>query len=198
MDITVNLERGTAAKHAPARRAASSVSIALAGSGGSGVMTAGTLLLSAAAKAGWYGLMVRTSGPQIRGGEAAALVRLSRTPVETLDDRFDILLAIDWQNINRFADEIPIGASSVVIGDPDEGEAPEVYKATGARMVSRPLKKTAKGIPGSWTNMVALGLAGALAGVPGEALEAAVRESWKRTPEALAANLAALAAGMAS
>ncbi|MCX8116103.1 MAG: 2-oxoacid:acceptor oxidoreductase family protein, partial [Burkholderiaceae bacterium] len=52
------------------------VSIALAGSGGSGVMTAGTLLLSAAAKAGSYGLMVRTSGPQIRGGEAAALVRL--------------------------------------------------------------------------------------------------------------------------
>ena len=34
-------------------------------------MTAGTLLLDAAAKAGCYGLMVRTSGPQIRGGEAA-------------------------------------------------------------------------------------------------------------------------------
>jgi 2-oxoglutarate ferredoxin oxidoreductase subunit alpha len=45
---------------------------------------------------------------------------------------------------------------------------------------------------------VALGLAGALAGVPGEALEAAVRESWKRSPESLDANLAALAAGIAS
>ncbi len=54
------------------------VAVALAGSGGSGVMTAGTLLLEAAAKAGAYGLMVRTSGPQIRGGEAAALVRLAR------------------------------------------------------------------------------------------------------------------------
>ncbi|MCC7326512.1 MAG: 2-oxoacid:acceptor oxidoreductase subunit alpha [Burkholderiales bacterium] len=198
VDIAMCLERGMAAKAAPARRTASSVSVALAGSGGSGVMTAGTLLLSAAAKAGWYGLMVRTSGPQIRGGEAAALVRLSRTPVDTLDDRFDLLLAIDWRNINRFADEIPIGASCVVIGDPDEGEAPEVYKATGARMVARPLKKTAKGIPGSWTNMVALGLAGALAGVPRDALEAAVRESWKRSSDSLAANLAALAAGMAS
>lgn len=49
------------------------VSIALAGSGGSGVMTAGTLLLAAAAKAGGYGLMVRTSGPQIRGGERPRL-----------------------------------------------------------------------------------------------------------------------------
>ena len=53
-------------------------SVAIAGSGGAGVMTAGTLLLEAAARAGLYGLMVRTSGPQIRGGEAAALLRLGR------------------------------------------------------------------------------------------------------------------------
>src|SRR6266496_5511312 len=111
----------------------SSLSIALAGSGGSGVMTAGTLLLDAAAKAGLYGIMVRTSGPQIRGGEAAALVRLAGYPVESLGDGFELLLAIDWQNVNRFADEIPLGASSMLIGDPDEGDAPEIFKSTGAR-----------------------------------------------------------------
>ena len=185
--------RPSAAGAAPA-----SLSIALAGSGGSGVMTAGTLLLDAAAKAGLYGLMVRTSGPQIRGGEAAALIRLSRAPMATLDDAFDLLLAIDWHNVNRFADEIPLSGSSVMIGDPDEGEVPEVFKASGARYVPRPLKKTAKGIPGSWTNMVALGLAGALAGIPAAALEAAVRGSWKRGADALAANLAALQAGLAA
>jgi len=54
--------------------AGTSVSVAIAGSGGSGVMTAGAMLLDAAARAGLYGLMVRTSGPQIRGGEAAALL----------------------------------------------------------------------------------------------------------------------------
>ena len=176
----------------------SSISIALAGSGGSGVMTAGTLLLTAAAKAGLYGLMVRTSGPQIRGGEAAALVRLARQPTHSLDDGFDLLLAIDWQNVNRFADEIPLDASSVMIGDPDEGETPEVFKNTGARYVPLSLKKMAKAIPGSWTNMVALGLAGALAGIPVEALEAAVRDSWKRADAALQANLAAMQAGVAA
>ena len=115
------------------------LSIALAGSGGSGVMTAGTLLLSAAAKAGAYGLMVRTSGPQIRGGEAAALIRLARTPVASLDDRFHLLLAIDWQNVHRFADEIPLSAGSVVIGEEAEGEVPAAFTSTGARCLSLPL-----------------------------------------------------------
>src|SRR6266536_5706661 len=87
------------AARARSRDVGSSISIALAGSGGSGVMTAGTLLLDAAAKAGLYGIMVRTSGPQIRGGEAAALVRLASAPLESLGDKFDLLLAIDWQNV---------------------------------------------------------------------------------------------------
>ena len=116
-------------------------------------MTAGTLLLDAAAKAGYYGLMVRTSGPQIRGGEAAALVRLGHAPIDTLDDTFDVLLAIDWQNVNRFADEIPLHATSVVVGDPDEGEVPESFRSSGARCAPLSFKKIAKGIPGSWPNM---------------------------------------------
>ena len=173
-----------------------SVSLALAGSGGSGVMTAGTMLLDAAARAGLYGLFVRTSGPQIRGGEAAALMRLARRPLDALDDAFDLLLAMDWQNVNRFADEIPLHAGSLIVGDADEGEPPAVFTACGARHVALPLKKIAKSIPGSWTNMLALGLAGGLAGIPAEALQAALRASWKRGETQLQANLAALQRGL--
>lgn len=185
---------------APSRAAdpSRSLSIALAGSGGSGVMTAGTMLLEAAAKAGLYGLMVRTSGPQIRGGEAAALIRLGTQPIETLDDGFDLLLAFDWENVNRFADEMPLRATGLVIGDSDAGEPPPVFLAGGARYVGVPLKKTAKAIAGSWVNMVALGLAGTLAGLTAEALTAALRDSWKRAEEGLRANLAALDAGIAA
>ena len=172
------------------------LSVAIAGSGGSGVMTAGTLLLEAAAQAGLYGLMVRTSGPQIRGGEAAALLRLAPSPVESLDDRFDLLLAVDWQNVHRFADEIPLHAGSLLIGDSEGGEVPEVFLASGARQVVLPLKKMAKALPGSWINMLVLGLAGTLVGIPGAALEGAVRKSWKRPEAALQANLSAVHEGM--
>ncbi len=54
-----------------------SISIAVAGSGGAGAMTTGNTLFDAAAKVGWYGILSRTVGPQIRGGEAAAMLRLS-------------------------------------------------------------------------------------------------------------------------
>ncbi len=83
-----------------------SLSIVLTGSGGAGAMTAGRTLLDAAAACGLYGLMTRSTGPQIRGGEAAAMIRLASRPVQSPGDRFDILLALDFDNIQRFAAEL--------------------------------------------------------------------------------------------
>lgn len=177
--------------------ASPSLSIALTGSGGAGVMTAGNMLLEAAAQGGWYGLMVRTSGPQIRGGEAAALVRLAARPVDCLGDRFDFVVGIDWQNMHRFADEIPLDAGSLLIGDPDQGEPPEVFTKR-AHLVQVPFKRMAKAIPGSWPNMIVLGLAGALVGVSAETLKSVVRRSYKKGDEGLAASLAAVDAGVAA
>ena len=172
-----------------------SVCVALCGSGGAGVMTAGNLLLEAAAQAGWYGLMVRSSGPQIRGGEAAALMRIATHPIDCLDDRFDALVAVDWQNIHRFADEVPLDGASLIVGDPDQGEAPEVYTKTGARAVKLPLKQMAKAIPGSWPNMVVLGFAAGLLGIPADKVKAVVAQSLKKGAEQLPASLAAIEAG---
>ena len=85
-----------------------SVSIAIVGSGGVGALTAGAILLEAAAKTGWYGVMNRSVGPQIRGGEAAALLRLANHPVECMSEAYDLLIAIDWKNATRFAAEMPL------------------------------------------------------------------------------------------
>jgi 2-oxoglutarate ferredoxin oxidoreductase subunit alpha len=173
-----------------------SVSVALCGSGGAGVMTAGNMLLEAAAKAGWYGLMVRSSGPQIRGGEAAALLRFATHPVDCLDDRFDALVAIDWQSVHRFADEIPLDDRSLIVADPDQGEPPEAYLERGARYVRLPMKQLAKAIPGSWPNMVALGLVSGLIGVPAVTVKQVVTQSLKKAGGTLTASLAAIETGI--
>jgi 2-oxoglutarate/2-oxoacid ferredoxin oxidoreductase subunit alpha len=171
-----------------------SVSVALAGSGGAGVMTAGNMLLEAAAAAGYYGLMTRSSGPQIRGGEAAAMVRAATFATDAQEDRYHVLAAIDWLNVGRFAAEIPLGSGSLIVGDPAHGEPPEVFTRMGARYVPVPLKKLAGQIPGAWPNMVALGVLGALMGLPLEALDAAARKTMKK---GLEPGLAALRAGLA-
>ena len=176
----------------------SSVSVALAGSGGAGVMTAGNMLLEAAAHAGYYGLMTRTSGPQIRGGEAAAMVRVSTFASDGQDDRFHVLAAVDWQNIGRFAQEIPLAPGSLVIGDPAQGEPPEHFrKQAGVRYAPVPFKQLARQVAGGWPNMVALGVLGALMALPEEALEHAMKKVNRKGGDALAASLAAMRLGSA-
>ncbi len=173
-----------------------SVSVAIAGSGGAGVMTAGNMLLEAAAQAGYYALMTRSSGPQIRGGEAAAMIRIATHPIDGTDDRYDLLIALDWMNINRFAAEIPLGPQSVLAGDPDQGEPPEVFVKTGARYTPVPFKAAAKKIPNGWPNMIAFGLVGALVGLAEDALVKTVQKSMKKGGDALAGSLAAVRAGI--
>jgi 2-oxoglutarate ferredoxin oxidoreductase subunit alpha len=174
--------------------ALSSVSVALAGSGGAGVMTAGNMLLEAAAHAGYYGLMTRTSGPQIRGGEAAAMLRISTFAGDGQDDLFHVLAAIDWQNVGRFAAELPLGPGSIILGDPAAGEPPEVFTKSGARYVQVPLKAVAGEIAGAWPNMVALGVLAGLIGLPAASLEAAARKAMKK---GLDAGIAAAQRGYA-
>jgi 2-oxoglutarate ferredoxin oxidoreductase subunit alpha len=143
-------------------------------------MTAGNMLLEAAAAAGYYGLMTRTSGPQIRGGEAAAMVRVAAFPTDAQEDRFHVLAAIDWQNVGRFAAEIPLGPGSLLVGDPAHGAPPDAFLKTGARYAPIPFKKLAGEIEGAWPNMVALGVAAGLMGLPAHAVEAAARKSMKK------------------
>ena len=150
--------------------ASDTVSVAITGSGGAGAITAGSLLLEAAGKAGWYALMTRTVGPQIRGGEAAALVRLAQRPVPGHGDQFDLLIALDWRNVERFVAEIPLGPQSVVLADDDAGDVPERIAASGALSLTAPFAKLAEDIRGARPNIIALGTAAALVGLPESAM----------------------------
>jgi len=171
-----------------------SVSIAIVGSGGAGALTAGNLLLEAASLAGWQGILSRTIGPQIRGGEAAALLRLGTASIESLPEQFDLVIGIDWLNAHRFGAEIQAGPQSLVISDPRGGDPPPSVIASGARVVELPIKNMAKAIPDGRGNMIALGVAARLLGLEPDRL-AAILE--KRLSEKGQAAIAASRAGIA-
>lgn len=172
------------------------LAVAIAGSGGVGALTCGSLLLEAASTAGWYGLLRRTVGPQIRGGEAAALLRLGNRPVECAADRFDLLIGIDWSNVDRFGAEIELAPGSLVISDPRGGEQPAAVAREAARIVDIPMKDIAKGIADARANMIALGIAAKLLGLNQERLAAILDQRLADKGVAtINASRAALAAG---
>jgi 2-oxoglutarate ferredoxin oxidoreductase subunit alpha len=123
-------------------------------------------LLEAAGAGGWYGLLTRTVGAQIRGGEAVSVVRLASEPVECLAEQIDLLIGIDWHNAQRLGAEIGVGRQSLVISDPRGGDPPPNIAAMGARVAQVPLKDMAKTIPEGRPNMIALGIAAGLLGFP--------------------------------
>lgn len=176
-----------------------SVSLVIAGSGGAGVVTAGSLLLEAAAQAGWYALMTRSSGPQIRGGEAAAMLRFATGPVMSHNDNFHLLMAIDWDNIGRFSAEIPLVADSLIVGDPAHGAAPAALLGGNPRQAALAMTELAGKIEGGRQNMVALGAIAGMIGLPPEAMQAVVEKNLRRKGQAaIDASMAAFHAGVAA
>ena len=162
-----------------------SFSVAITGSGGSGAVTTGRILLEAAAECGFQGLMTRSAGPQIRGGESAAMVRFSVDPVECMGDEYDLLVGLDWLNIERFADEIPLSAKSLILTDPAAGELPALLRSNDAEVREVPFKKFASSLPEGRHNMVALGAAAVVCGLELAAMEESVRRILKRKGEAV-------------
>jgi 2-oxoglutarate ferredoxin oxidoreductase subunit alpha len=178
---------------------ASSISVAFVGSGGAGILTTGGMLLEAACTAGWNGLLTRSVGPQIRGGEAAAMVRLAAHTVECHADRFDLLVAVDWHNAHRFDAEISLGPRSLVISDPQGGEVPKFVTAAGTRIVEVPMKEMTKAHADWRPNMIALGAAAKLLNLPEGALRRLIEKRFGAKGAAVvSANLAAIHAGAAA
>ena len=79
--------------------AGTELAIAITGAGGAGVISVGELLLQAWAK-------------EVRGGESAALLKLTETERYTAASQYDVLLAFDWNNFTRFGDEIRIARNT--------------------------------------------------------------------------------------
>jgi 2-oxoglutarate ferredoxin oxidoreductase subunit alpha len=175
------------------------LSIALTGSGGSGVMTTGSMLLEVAAQAGWYGFMGRSAGPQIRGGEAAALIRVSSEPIESPDDSFDLVLAIDPGSFGRFVAEIPLRKDSLIISDAEGGRRSSPLPDTPAQVLDLPMKKLTKTVKGGRPNMIALGAVARVIGLSESTIYPVLEKFLKsKGQDALEASRACVQVGYAA
>jgi len=146
------------------------LSIAITGAGGAGVISCGELLLQGWARQGGLGLLRKAYGPQIRGGEAAALLKLTGSERYTAATQYDLIVALDWDNFSRFEDEIQLGPDSWVLCEPG-ANIPVSVAAANPRLLQLDMAElTATAHPDGRVNMVVLGILGTLLGVPTDSL----------------------------
>ena len=178
-----------------------SISVVFAGSGGAGAMTAGAVLLRAAAHAGYYGMMTQLFGPQVRGGESAALLQIATEPVEAPPDRYDLFVALDWDKVEQFGLEIPLDETTVIIADPAAGAVPPAIARSKPRTVpfvmgDRLGSERERALRGKRVNMFAAGAVATLIGLSQADVKAAVDVIFAgKGAELAAANANSAAAG---
>src|SRR5437764_5593445 len=82
------------------------LTFAYVGAGGDGAVTAGDIIAGVCASEGLHVIKTEAYGPQIRGGESSATVRVSSKPVYAQADAVDVLVVFSWADFARFQNEV--------------------------------------------------------------------------------------------
>ena len=176
--------------------------IGMAGSGGDGIISAGEALIDAAAQEGYFGMLTKSFGSQIRGGESSCRLRLATTPVLNPGGALDAAVVLNWQDFLRFGGELPIDADSIVIYDRKTGIKPGAVPLTAAcpaHTVDVPIEELAMQSAGVLLakNNVVVGLLAGWFGLAPESILEGIRKKFARKGDGvLQGNERAFAAGL--
>jgi 2-oxoglutarate ferredoxin oxidoreductase subunit alpha len=176
--------------------------LGIAGTGGDGVVSAGESLLGALAVDGYYGLMTKSFGSQIRGGEASCRIRVATTPVDSAGGTLDVAVALDWDDFLKFGAELLVDGRTVVLYDSASGVKPDRLPLEGVRpieVLAVPISEIARASSGTdkAKATVVLGLLAGWFGVARQALLNGIRLKFARKgADVVAANERAFAAGL--
>jgi 2-oxoglutarate ferredoxin oxidoreductase subunit alpha len=105
--------------------------IGMAGSGGDGIVSAGESLISAAAAEGYFAILTKSFGSQIRGGESSCRLRVSTRPVLNPGGTLSVAVVLNWEDFLKFGGELPVGPDTVVIYETKTGVEPAVIPLGG-------------------------------------------------------------------
>jgi 2-oxoglutarate ferredoxin oxidoreductase subunit alpha len=175
------------------------LTLSIVGSGGDGAVAAGDILAMACARNGLHVIKTEAYGPQIRGGESSCTVRVSARPIYSQADAIDAIVIFSWADFARFRSELVLAEGAVILHDADDAPPAEVSAVTTNRLVAVPFAKLAReaGAP-SGKNVLALGILGALFGLPVEAIRTAVKRRFgKKAQTVQDANLRVFDTGIA-
>src|SRR4051812_44088484 len=87
----------------------------MAGSGGDGIVSAGDSLITAFATEGYFAILTKSFGSQIRGGESSCRLRVATTPVLNPGGALDVAVVLNWEDFLRFGGELAVDARTIVI-----------------------------------------------------------------------------------
>lgn len=171
------------------------------GSGGDGVITAGEVVEGALSNQGLHCFMIKSFGPQIRGGESYVQVRTSALPLATEGDELDLLIVLSWKDYRLFDAEIKLKKNAIVLHDPADKTQKDVELPFGdgktPTAVEVPFAQLAKDSGNLRNkNMVMLGVLSSTANISRDGLEAKIKGRFgKKGAEVTDSMLAAFATG---
>jgi len=164
------------------------LTFAFVGAGGDGAVAAGDIIAAACAREGLHVMKTEAYGPQIRGGESSAVVRVSTVPIHAQADCIDALVVFSWVDYARFQNEMVIAEDAVIFCETGD-EPPSELAGRAIHQISFPAKTK---------NVMAIAMLAALFGLPLEATRAAVAQRFAKKKQAVIdANLEAFDRGIA-
>ncbi|MBI5771871.1 MAG: 2-oxoacid:acceptor oxidoreductase subunit alpha [Verrucomicrobia bacterium] len=174
--------------------------IGMAGSGGDGIVSAGESLISALAREGYYAILTKSFGSQIRGGESSCRLRVATAPVLNPGGTLSVAVVLNWEDFLKFGGELPVGPDTVVIYEKKTGVAPAdiPLKIKPSVVMAVPMSemamKAAKTLQAK--NNVVIGLLAGWFGFGRQAILEGIRRKFgKKGEDVLAGNEQAFAAG---
>lgn len=171
----------------------SDITVKLAGESGEGVISAGDILTSGAARSGYWVLTFRTYPAEIRGGPCMYQVRIGSERVHSRGRDVDLLLCFNQEAFDLQHDTL--GDGGLLLYEADSVKVTEEFESRSRPI---PLGELAKQASGSrrGKNMVAVGTVCGLLDSPTEQIEELIVRRYAHKGDVGEANIKALKAGV--
>lgn len=177
--------------------------IGMAGAGGDGIVSAGEALIAAASRDGYYAILTKSFGSQIRGGESSCRLRVAPEPVLSSGGSLHVAVALNWDDFLRFGAELPVDGNTTVIYEAASGVTTDRLPLGGIaprHAMAVPIADMARRSAGTdkAKNSVVLGLVAGWFGVAaGSILKGIEKKFARKGAEVLEGNRRAFEAGIA-